>query len=116
MGCARIKAGFDPRKVEVLLNAAARLVDFLPLTDHTPETVFWGTMFIFQVGGDPWEAWNESLKADVRDRQHTEGAETGTWDPGSDHLSHRIGRAGVTALYVMCFEVYYAGVRLPLIR
>ena len=69
---------------------------------------YYGTLAMFQLGGEPWETWNEAIKTAVLDHQHTLEAECqyGSWDP-LDPWSDAGGRIYATALNCLSMEVYY---------
>lgn len=72
-------------------------------------TYYWyyGTLALFHMGGDHWEAWNTYLKRDVLPLQKTVGHEKGSWDPDPNWVGAVGGRVTATALSVLIFEVYY---------
>ncbi len=73
--------------------------------------MYYGTLVTFQVGGDTWKTWNESLKATLPPLQVKGGADDGSWNPQGS-FSERWGRVGQTALSILCMEVYYRYQRL----
>ncbi len=81
---------------------------------------YYGTMTMFQVGGEPWKKWNMALRDMLCDNQRTgkvrDGSEKdvdGSWDPVGAWAT-RGGRAYATAVGALCLEVYYR--YLPLYR
>ena len=68
--------------------------------------IYYGTLVSFQVGGDIWKNWNESLKETLPPRQVKGGADDGSWNPECAYGNHW-GRVGQTALSILCMEVYY---------
>lgn len=74
---------------------------------------YYGTLALFQIGGSPWERWNDQLTATLLATQRTTGHQRGSWDPerpfGVDG-----GRIFATAGSALCLEVYYR--YLPLYR
>jgi hypothetical protein len=74
---------------------------------------YYGTLGLFQMGGDRWKTWNEKLKPVLIDNQCKGGPMDGTandkdgsWDLlGS--LDQRAGRAYTTAMGALSLEVYY---------
>jgi hypothetical protein len=73
---------------------------------------YYGTLAIFQMGGDPWERWNAALKDGLLPTQITDGCAKGSWDPVGA-LGDNGGRVYATACGALCLEVYYR--YLPLI-
>lgn len=72
-------------------------------------TYYWyyGTLALFHIGGEHWEAWNTFLKRDVLPLQKQSGDELGSWDPDPNWVGAAGGRVASTALSVLIFEVYY---------
>lgn len=111
---ARIHLGADPRKDAVVRAGAAYLAKHPPSWDEEEPTsdlayVWFGTLALFQVGGQEWKIWNEHLKTELIDNQHKEGAASGlrgSWDPRGAWVG-ALGRVGATALATLCLEVYY---------
>lgn len=73
--------------------------------------VYFGTQAMFQLGGDPWKAWNKSMKTALIKTQHSKGDKAGSWDPIGPWCSYG-GRVYSTAMMVLCLEVYYRYPRL----
>lgn len=62
-----------------------------------------------------WRTWNESLVAEVPAHQQKPNMpETGSWNPDLDAYRFGGGRLYVTALSVLCLEVYYRHLSLYL--
>ncbi|MCU0726090.1 MAG: VWA domain-containing protein [Planctomycetes bacterium] len=114
---ARIFSGEDPQKSEAIAKGTALLMKALPSWDEAAGTVdvdalYFGTLAVFQVGGDAWKVWNEALRGQVLDRQRSEpAASRGSFDPVPP-WGHTRGRVYSTALLTMCFEVYYRYARV----
>jgi hypothetical protein len=109
----RILCGEDPDKSAMIKKGADLCLGAPPVWDRKAGTIdmyywYYGTVALFQVGGDHWRKWNEHLGRAVLKSQHGagSGARTGSWDPigvwGGDG-----GRVYATALMTMCLEVYY---------
>ncbi len=73
---------------------------------------YYGTLCVFQQGGDLWKSWNESMKPALCDSQCKAGDDTGSWTPGTSEHEKCWGRVGETALCTLCLEVYYRYVQL----
>ncbi len=102
---ARIFAGADIRKDPMVLAAVNHQLSDLPVWDEEAGTVdmrrwYFGTLAIFQVGGDPWRKWNSALKSAVIDHQRRTGEEAGSWEPVGV-WTKKSGRVAATALMVM---------------
>jgi hypothetical protein len=81
---------------------------------------YYGTMTMFQVGGDPWKKWNGALRDMLCSNQRRAGPKDGTaadvdgsWDPVCE-WGTRGGRVYSTATGALCLEVYYR--YLPIYR
>ena len=68
---------------------------------------YYGTLAMFQYGGDRWQTWNESLRDLLVADQIRTGPMAGTWDPKGDEWGLHGGRMYSTAMATMCLEVYY---------
>jgi len=73
---------------------------------------YYGTLVMFQKGGEHWKSWNEAMKKTLLDAQRKGGVEDGSWD-GADTACDE-SRVMTTALAVMSLEVYYR--YLPMFR
>lgn len=67
---------------------------------------YYGTLCVFQQGGDIWNNWNNAMKEAYIPAQRKDGDETGSWDPLGAYSSEW-GRVGQTALVCLALEVYY---------
>ena len=72
---------------------------------------YYGTLCVFQQGGDVWKRWNESMKKALVENQCKQGDEAGSWNPVGSFASEW-GRVGQTALGCLCLEVYYRYLQL----
>lgn len=73
-----------------------------------PDEYYWyyGTLAMRQVGGEPWEKWNDALRDMLISMQRQQGPLAGSWNP--DGKWARVGgRLYSTALRTMCLEAYY---------
>ena len=76
---------------------------------------YYGTLAMFQTGGDRWAKWNEALKPTLVNNQcrgplPLSGAATdrdGSWDPKGRYVDKEAGRVFTTALGALTLEVYY---------
>ncbi|MBI1347485.1 hypothetical protein GC163_14495 [bacterium] len=73
-----------------------------------PDEYYWyyGTLAMFQSGGEPWQQWNGALRDNLVRLQRRGGEHAGSWDPVGPWGSVG-GRIYSTALGTMCLEVYY---------
>ncbi|MFN3191815.1 MAG: prenyltransferase/squalene oxidase repeat-containing protein [Aureliella sp.] len=97
------------------------------LLDHLPQngtrersrrdTYYWyyATQVMFQVGGEPWARWRDSLYPLLLESQIIDGENEGSWDPVSptpDLWARYGGRLYVTTMNLLSLEVTYR--HLPL--
>jgi len=74
---------------------------------------YYGTLAMFQMGGDDWKKWNAELKKTLLTNQRKGGPRDGSEDDvdGSWDLLGKAdkagGRAYTTAVGALCLEVYY---------
>ncbi|MGH7151373.1 MAG: hypothetical protein ACREIU_11780 [Planctomycetota bacterium] len=109
----RVRLGRAPRKDPLLRAHADRLRKVLPVWEASPEACpvdeyywFYGSLAMFQMGGEDWRVWNAALKKALLEHQRRDGDAAGSWDPigawGKDG-----GRVYSTALGALCLETYY---------
>ncbi len=67
---------------------------------------YYGTLAMFQLGGDYWKTWNNAMKNAIVKHQRTDGDERGSWDP-IDAWGSEGGRVYSTAVNVLSLEIYY---------
>ena len=67
---------------------------------------YYGTLCVFQQGGDLWKRWNDGMKKALTENQCKQGDDAGSW-PVVGEFSGEWGRVGQTALGCLCLEVYY---------
>jgi hypothetical protein len=67
---------------------------------------YYGTLAMFQMGGERWKKWNLGLKKTLLPNQRKGGDEDGSWDPTSGWAPIG-GRVYSTAVGALCLEVYY---------
>lgn len=68
---------------------------------------YYGTLCVFQQGGDTWKHWNDDMKKTLVDAQCKGGGDDdGSW-PIEGLFAKTWGRVGQTALGALCLEVYY---------
>ena len=91
------------------------------LLDHPPSRreynlYYWyyGTLAMFQHGGEPWTRWNLVVRDELVALQETGGHRDGSWDPSvsTSRYDSYGGRIYCTALAAMTLEVYYRYHRL----
>jgi hypothetical protein len=104
----------DPKKSDVVKKGGDLCMKLLPtwnVNDGSIDMYYWyyGTLAMFQVGGDGWKRWEAALKTDVIDRQRKDGdfcMVRGSWDP-VDPWGPDGGRVYSTACLALCLEVWY---------
>ena len=114
---ARVLAGADPGKDPAVTAAVKALLGQLPTWDpDVPGAIdlrrwYFGTLAIFQVGGQAWTTWDDKLKTTVRDHFVRDGEHAGSFEPVGPWVAEA-GRVASTALATMCMEVYYRYARV----
>lgn len=68
---------------------------------------YYGTLAMFQYGGDPWRRWNEQMRDLLISEQTRKGEFAGSWDPRRCEWGPYGGRIYTTAVATLCLEVYY---------
>jgi hypothetical protein len=74
--------------------------------------LYYGTLAMYQHGGDAWSTWNARVRDDVVARQRGKGHMAGSWDPDDSPYGVKGGRIYGTALATLTLEVYYRFLRL----
>jgi hypothetical protein len=110
---ARIFLGEDPKGSEPIRRGVALMRGLPPAwtEDGRIDHYYWyyGTLAVFQAGGEPWKEWNAAMLTAIVGTQRADGDFCdfkGSWDP-KDPWAHQGGRVYSTALLAMCLEVYY---------
>lgn len=67
---------------------------------------YYGTMAMFQYGGDEWQQWNARVRELLISEQVKDGEYAGSWEP-RDPWSGYGGRIYATAIATLSLEVYY---------
>ncbi|MHC4916910.1 MAG: prenyltransferase/squalene oxidase repeat-containing protein [Planctomycetota bacterium] len=115
----------EPNSSQPLIKGAAYLKGFVPdwnsaaggakLQGGDAGFYYWyyGTLCMFQMGGDSWKAWNPAMKKTMLENQRKGGPMDGStddvdgsWDPQS-WIDRYGGRVMTTALGALTLEVYY---------
>jgi hypothetical protein len=88
-------------------EAVEYLLERLPKRSET-NLYYWyyGTLAMYQYGGESWRKWNESLRDQLVAEQLQTGEHSGSWDPNGPWGAYG-GRVYSTALSTLCLEVYY---------
>jgi hypothetical protein len=73
---------------------------------------YYGTLALYQNGGEPWSRWNARVRDQIVSRQRTAGHPAGSWDPDDSPWGSKGGRIYCTALATLTLEVYYRYLRL----
>ncbi|WP_435021229.1 prenyltransferase/squalene oxidase repeat-containing protein [Tundrisphaera sp. TA3] len=73
---------------------------------------YYGTLAMFQRGGEDWKAWNGQVRDRIVARQETLGHKAGSWESDKTQHGSRGGRIYGTALATLTLEVYYRYLRL----
>jgi hypothetical protein len=67
---------------------------------------YYGTLAMYQHGGEPWELWNTATRDLIISEQEQSGPQAGSWPP-RDLWGGFGGRIYSTALATLTLEVYY---------
>ena len=67
---------------------------------------YYGTLAMFQYGGENWRKWNPAMKKALLENQRAGGCADGSWDP-VDKWGMVGGRVYSTAIGALTLEVYY---------
>ncbi len=94
-------------------EAAAFLLAHGPKSDQY-NLYYWyyGTLAMYQHGGDAWARWNGQVRDEIVRRQRPRGHVAGSWDPDDSPYGAKGGRIYCTALATLSLEVYYRYLRL----
>lgn len=71
---------------------------------------YYGTLSMYQRGGNDWELWNRALRDLLVSEQRTIGPQAGSWDPRGEWGRYG-GRIYSTAIATLSLEVYYRYLR-----
>ncbi len=74
--------------------------------------LYYGTLAMYQHGGEAWSTWNARVRDEVVRRQHVKGHMAGSWDPDDSQYGTHGGRIYGTVLATLTLEVYYRFLRL----
>ena len=74
---------------------------------------YYGTLAMYQQGGQEWESWNNICRDLIISEQRRTGPATGSWDPRGEWGGYG-GRVYSTAIATLSLEVYYR--YLPIYR
>jgi hypothetical protein len=97
--------------------ASKEAADFLLENGPKPESLnlyywYYGTLAMYQHGGETWTQWNLRVRDELVQRQRFSGHGAGSWDPETDKYGSKGGRIYSTALAALTLEVYYRYLRL----
>jgi hypothetical protein len=107
-----------PNTSPLLTGGASQLLSMLPKWEDADEHrdfyyAYYGTLAMFQMGGDLWTKWNENLKPLLVNNQCKGGPldgstndKDGSWNPYG-HSGKLGGRVFTTAVGALTLEVYY---------
>ena len=110
---SRIFIGQRPTLAAIKAGAGLLLQD-LPVWNEQDGSIdyyywYYGTLAMFQVGGESWKDWNKAMKTSLVDHQlkRNDGCQWGSWNPNVDKWSGRGSRVYATAINCLTLEVYY---------
>jgi hypothetical protein len=118
--CQQVLSEFRPARNDAeslaLRRAAAESVALLLKNKPVPRDQdgtnfyywYYGSLALFQEGGEAWTAWNDRLKDVLLKLQLGDetGTAAGSWDP-LDRRARMGGRIYSTTMSILCLEVYY---------
>ena len=100
-------------------NSSREAADYLLRGGGEPERqqfnlyyLYYGTLAMYQHGGDAWSRWNLKTRDEILRRQRPRGHAAGSWDPDESQYGTHGGRIYCTALATLSLEVYYRYLRL----
>lgn len=103
----------DPKKDEMITKGCDLMLKKLPKWDVDAGTIdfyywYYGSLAMFQVGGQYWDKWNPAMQTAIIEHQRKEPDrdEKGSWDP-EDPWAPEGGRVYATTLNCLCMEVFY---------
>ncbi|MGE5194221.1 MAG: prenyltransferase/squalene oxidase repeat-containing protein, partial [Deltaproteobacteria bacterium] len=67
---------------------------------------YYGTLAMYQHGGESWQRWNQALRDLLVADQRSDGDFAGSWNPRAPWGDYG-GRVYSTAMSTLCLEVYY---------
>ncbi len=109
----RVFCGQDPAQEPLIGRGTELLARRTPRWDVDAGTIdmyywYYGTLAMFQVGGESWKTWNQAMRGAIVDTQRKDRAldEHGSWDPLGP-WGPEGGRVYSTATMALCLEVYY---------
>lgn len=103
-----------PRDTPANRESVAYLLQNTPkLSELNMYYWYYGTLAMYQYGGQPWDDWNRIVRDTLVREQRTSGPLAGSWDPKGPWGRYG-GRLYSTALSTLTLEVYYR--LLPLYR
>jgi len=103
-----------PRDSEANREAISYLLKHMPrLSELNMYYWYYGTLAMYQNGGEPWEDWNRVVRDTLIREQKRKGRLAGSWDPNGPWGKYG-GRLYSTAISTLTLEVYYR--LLPLYR
>jgi len=95
------------RQYDILLRNLPRWEKLEENSFHTTYYWYYGTLALFECGGEKWEEWNNSLRDMLVKRQRRDGCARGSWDPADKWLGNAAGRIYNTAMNAMNLQIYY---------
>jgi hypothetical protein len=99
------------RQKAIILSHLPAWKKLSPRGNETPfdSIYYWyyGTIAMFQVGGDAWDKWNRQMQKTLLLHQRRGGCLDGSWDPPDNWWAGMGGRIYSTSLNVLNLEIYY---------
>lgn len=111
---SRVFMGDNPNTDSALIGGAGLLIQKTPVWGKDAQGKdlvdfyywYYGTLAMFQMGGDNWTSWNDKMKTALVEHQCKGGCKDGSWDP-CDHWGKSGSRIYSTGLNILSLEIYY---------
>ena len=100
----------DPK----LMRASLGFVENSGVIANNVYLMYYGSLCMFQAGGEYWTVWNKNCRDVLVARQVTVRGQDldGSWNAADDILGQHGGRIYVTTMATLCLETYYRYTRI----
>lgn len=95
------------RQARVLRSHRPAWEKFGPRSFESVYYWYYGTIAMFQMGGEHWRLWNGALRDLLIERQIGDGHAHGSWEPEDVWATTIGGRLYATTLNILNLEIYY---------
>lgn len=104
---SRFVLGQSSRSSNVMQSAIEHLL--ASHEDYDPLVAYWGTLAMYQAGGEAWQAWSIRARREIVDSQHAQGEFVDSWNPAPG--SSRVTATALRLLTLASFARYVRIVR-----